>query len=129
MTTEEIKRMVDDGRAEQLTAQLCRHWEVAAERLGGLVQELSAGMDTCVEAEIYAAMMRMQGSVTALIELNKMPTAYLFSEYLDRIGRTVSDTSIRQSVSAMVSAGPKRGREAVTSIQFSSRPKASTWFV
>ncbi|MBR3400026.1 MAG: hypothetical protein IKH08_09625, partial [Prevotella sp.] len=84
MTTEEIKRMVDDGRAEQLTAQLCRHWEVAAERLGGLVQELSAGMDTCVEAEIYAAMMRMQGSVTALIELNKMPTAYLFSEYLDR---------------------------------------------
>ena len=101
MTTEEIKRMVDDGRAEQLTAQLCRHWEVAAERLGGLVQELSAGMDTCVEAEIYAAMMRMQGSVTALIELNKMPTAYLFSEYLDRIGRTVSDTSIRQSVMAL----------------------------
>ena len=101
MTTEEIKRMVDDGRAEQLAAQLCRHWEVAAERLGGLVQELSAGMDTCVEAEIYAAMMRMQGSVTALIELNKMPTAYLFSEYLDRIGRTVSDTSIRQSVMAL----------------------------
>ena len=101
MTTEEIKRMVDDGRAEQLTAQLCRHWDVAAERLGGLVQELSAGMDTCVEAEIYAAMMRMQGSVTALIELNKMPTAYLFSEYLDRIGRTVSDTSIRQSVMAL----------------------------
>lgn len=101
MTTEEIKRMVDDGRAEQLTAQLCRHWEVAAERLGGLVHELSAGMDTCVEAEIYAAMMRMQGSVTALIELNKMPTAYLFSEYLDRIGRTVSDTSIRQSVMAL----------------------------
>ncbi len=101
MTTEEIKRMVDDGRAEQLTAQLCRHWEVAAERLGGLAQELSAGMDTCVEAEIYAAMMRMQGSVTALIELNKMPTAYLFSEYLDRIGRTVSDTSIRQSVMAL----------------------------
>jgi hypothetical protein len=101
MTTEEIKRMVDDGRAEQLTAQLCRHWEVAAERLGGLVQELSAGMDTCVEAEIYAAMMRMQGSVTALVELNKMPTAYLFSEYLDRIGRTVSDTSIRQSVMAL----------------------------
>ena len=101
MTTEEIKRMVDDGRAEQLTAQLCRHWDVAAERLGGLAQELSAGMDTCVEAEIYAAMMRMQGSVTALIELNKMPTAYLFSEYLDRIGRTVSDTSIRQSVMAL----------------------------
>ena len=101
MTTEEIKRMVDDGRAEQLTAQLCRHWEVAAERLGGLVQELSASMDTCVEAEIYSAMMRMQGSVTALIELNKMPTAYLFSEYLDRIGRTVLDTSIRQSVMAL----------------------------
>lgn len=101
MTTEEIKRMVDDGRAEQLTAQLCRHWEVAAERLGGLARELSASMDTCVEAEIYAAMMRMQGSVTALIELNKMPTAYLFSEYLDRIGRTVSDTSIRQSVMAL----------------------------
>ena len=101
MTTEEIKRMVDDGRAEQLTAQLCRHWEVAAERLGGLARELSAGMDTCVEAEIYAAMMRMQGSVTALVELNKMPTAYLFSEYLDRIGRTVSDTSIRQSVMAL----------------------------
>ena len=30
MTTEEIKRIVDDEQAEQLTVQLCRHWEVAS---------------------------------------------------------------------------------------------------
>ena len=98
MTTEEIKKIVDDERTEQLTAQLCRHWEVATERLHGLVQELSADMDTCVEAEVYAAVMRMQSAVMALMDLNKMPCAYLFSEYLDRIGKTVSNTSIRESV-------------------------------
>lgn len=98
MTTEEIKRIVDDERAEQLTTQLCRHWEVATERLEGLVEELADGMDTCVEAEVYAALVRMQSALMALMELNKMPCAYLFSEYLDRIRKTVSDVSIRQSV-------------------------------
>lgn len=58
-------------------------------------------MDTCVEAEIYAALMRMQSSVMALMELNKIPSAYLFSEYLDRIAKIVSDVSIRQSVIAI----------------------------
>ena len=58
-----ISGLEDDERAEQLTAQLCRHWEVATERLEGLTQELEAGMDTCIEAEVYAAMMRMQSSV------------------------------------------------------------------
>ena len=38
MNTETIKRIVDDERAEQLTARLCRHWEVATDRLEGLVQ-------------------------------------------------------------------------------------------
>ena len=98
MTKEEIKRIVDDERAEQLTAQLCRHWEVATERLVALVQDLDAGMDTCVEAEIYAALMRMQNSVMALMELNKIPTAFLFSEYLDRMAQAVANNSIRQSV-------------------------------
>ena len=98
MTTEEIKRIVDDERAEQLTTQLCRHWEVATKRLEGLVEELADGMDTCVEAEVYAALVRMQSALIALTELNKMPCAYLFSEYLDRIRKTVSDVSIRQSV-------------------------------
>ena len=98
MTTEEIKHIVDDERAEQLTAQLCRHWEVATERLEALVQDIEAGMDTCVEAEIYAAVMRMQSSVMALMELNKIPSAYLFSEYFDRIAKCVSNASIRQSV-------------------------------
>ncbi|MBO4720014.1 MAG: hypothetical protein J5658_09085 [Prevotella sp.] len=98
MTKEEIKKIVDDERAEQLTAQLCRHWEVATQRLAELVQDLEANMDTCVEAEVYAAVMRMQSSVMALMELNKMPCALLFSEYLDRISQTVSNTSIRQSV-------------------------------
>ena len=60
MTIEDIKRIVDDERAEQLTAQLCRHWEVATKRLEGLRKELEDGMDTCAEAEIYAALMRMQ---------------------------------------------------------------------
>jgi hypothetical protein len=43
----------------------------------------------------------MQSSVMALMELNKMPTACLFSEYLDRIAKTVSNASIRQSVMAL----------------------------
>ena len=98
MTSEEIKRLVDDECAERLTAQLCRHWEVATQRLAELVQDLETDMDTCVEAEVYAAVMRMQSSVMALMELNKIPCGYLFSEYLDRIAQTVSNTSIRQSV-------------------------------
>lgn len=98
MTTADIKNIVDDKRAEQLTAQLCRHWEVATERLECLVQDLDADMDTCVEAEIYAAIMRMQSSVMALAELNKRPCAFLFSEYLDRIAKTVSNTNIRQAI-------------------------------
>lgn len=98
MTTEEIKRIVDDERAEQLTVHLCRHWEVATQRLEELVSDLETGMDTCIEAEVYAAVMRMQNSMMSLMELNKMPCAFLFSEYLDRIGQTVSNASIRQSV-------------------------------
>ena len=102
MTTEIIKRIVDDERAEQLTAQLCHHWEVATQRLDTLAQEVTSGMDTCIEAEIYAAQMRMQRAVMALMELNKIPTAFLFSEYLERINKTVSNTSIRQSVMTLV---------------------------
>jgi len=97
MNTETIKRIVDDERAEQLTARLCRHWEVATDRLEGLVQELNDGMDTCVEAEIYAAVMRMQSTMTALMELNNMPCTFLFSEYLERVKKTVSNERIRQS--------------------------------
>lgn len=106
MTTEEIKKIVDDERAEQLTAQLCRHWEVAAQRLEGLVQELATGMDTCVEAELYAALMRMQSSVMVLMELNKMPCAFLFSEYLDRISQTLSDIPMRQAVMVLATQLP-----------------------
>ena len=98
MTTEEIKRIVDDERAEQLTVQLCRHWEVATQRLDTLAQEVTNGMDTCTEAEIYAALMRMQRAVMALMDLNKIPTAFLFSEYLDRISQTISDSSMQKSV-------------------------------
>ena len=102
MTTEEIKKIVDDERAEQLTAQLCRHWDVATQRLHTLAQEVTDGIDTCTEAEIYAALMRMQKTVMALMELNKIPTTFLFSEYLDRIGQTVSNTCIRQSVMTLL---------------------------
>ena len=102
MTAEEIKKIVDDERAEQLTTQLCRHWEVATERLVELVQDLEAGMDTCVEAEVYAAVMRMQSAVMALMTLNGMPTACLFSEYFDRICQTVSNVSMRQSVMLLI---------------------------
>ena len=80
MKTEEIKKIVVDERTEQLTVQVCRHWQVAADRLECLVQELADGMDTCVEAEVYAAIMRMQSAMTALVELNKMPCAFLYSE-------------------------------------------------
>ncbi len=101
MTKEEIKKMVDDERAEQLTAQLCRHWEVATKRLEELVKELADGMATCVAAEVYAALMRMQSSVMALMELSKLPTACLFSEYLDRVAMTVSNPKTHQSVMAL----------------------------
>ena len=88
MTTEEIKKIIDDKCAEQLTTLLCHHWDVATQRLDTLAQEVTDGMDTCLEAEIYAALMRMQRAVMALMELNKIPTAVLFSEYLDRINHT-----------------------------------------
>ena len=52
MTAEEIKKIVDDERAEQLTALLCRHWEVATQRLDTLTQEVTDGMETCTEAEL-----------------------------------------------------------------------------
>ena len=102
MTTEEIKKIIDDKCAEQLTTLLCHHWDVATQRLDTLAQEVTDGMDTCLEAEIYAALMRMQRAVMALMELNKIPTAVLFSEYLDRINKTVSNNSIRQSVMTLV---------------------------
>ncbi len=102
MTAEEIKKIIDDERAEQLTAQLCHHWEVATERLECLAQEVTDDMDTCTEAEIYAALMRLQRAVMALMELNKIPTAFLFSEYLERVSKTVSNTSIRQSVMTLL---------------------------
>ena len=98
MNTAEIKSIVDDERAEQLTAQLCHHWDVATQRLDTLAQEVTNGMDTCTEAEIYAALMRMQRAVMALMELNKIPTAFLFSEYLDRISQTISAPSMQKSV-------------------------------
>lgn len=98
MNTAEIKSIVDDERAEQLTALLCHHWEVANQRLETLAQEIASDMDICMEAEIYAAIMRMQRAVMALMELNKIPTAFLFSEYLERINETVSKSSIQQSV-------------------------------
>ena len=103
MTTADIKKIVDDKHAEQLTAQLCRHWEVATERLEALVHDIDEGMDICIEAEIYAAMMRMQNSMIALMELRKLPCAMLFSEYLERAAKTVSNASIRQSVMAVAS--------------------------
>ena len=98
MTKEDIKKIVDDKRTEQLTTQLCRHWEVATQRLEELARDLETGMDTCVEAEVYAAVMRMQSSVMAIMELNKIPSAYLFSEYLERIAKTVSNIGMRQAV-------------------------------
>ena len=102
MTTEDIKRIIDDDRVEQLTAQLCRHWEVATERLEGLAKELEDSMDTCAEAEIYAALMRMESAVMALMELNKLPCTYLFTAYLERIAKTVSNEDIRGSVVKLI---------------------------
>ena len=98
ITAEGIKKLVDDERVELLTVRLCRHWEVATERLTGLVQELAYGVDTCIDAEVYAAVMRMQSSLKALMELAQMPCTFLFSEYLDRIAKTVSNTDLRQAV-------------------------------
>ena len=102
MTNEEIKKIVDDERVEQLTIQDCHHWEIATQRLEELTNELDAKVDTCVEAEIYAAQMRMQSAVMALVELNKMPCAYLFTEYIGRIEKVVSDGSIQCSIMTLM---------------------------
>ena len=102
MTNEEIKKIVDDERVEQLTVQACHHWEIATQRLDELTKELNAKVDTCVEAEIYAAQMRMQSAVMALVELNKMPCAYLFTEYIDRIEKVVSDGRIQCSIMTLI---------------------------
>lgn len=101
METEELKRIVDGKDVEQLTTQLCRHWEVATERLEGLVQELTSDMDTCVEAEMYVASMRMQRAIMTLMELSKLPSTFLFSEYLDRITKTMTNTRLRHAVVAL----------------------------
>ena len=102
MTNEEIKNIVDDERVEQLTVQACHHWEIATQRLDELTKELDAKVDTCVEAEIYAAQMRMQSAVMALVELNKMPCAYLFTEYIGRIEKVVSDGNIQCSIMTLM---------------------------
>ena len=47
MTAEEIKKIVDDERAEQLTALLCRHWEVATQRLDTLALEAYQSYYVC----------------------------------------------------------------------------------
>ena len=97
MTTEEIKKMIDGEQVEQLTALFCRHWDVATKRLEALVQDMTNGIDICIEAEVYSSIMRMQSSVMALMELIKLPAAFLFSEYFDRIGQVQSNTSMHQS--------------------------------
>ena len=71
MTTEDIKRIVDDERVEQLTVQLC-------------------------------ALMRMQSAVMALMELSKLPCTYLFTAYLERIAKTVSNEEIRGSAVKLI---------------------------
>ena len=98
MTNEEIKRIIADKQTEQLTTLFCHHWNIATRRLEELTKELDAKIETCVEADIYAAVMRMQSAVMALVELNKRPSAYLFSEDLDRIDKVVSGSSIRSSI-------------------------------
>ena len=102
MTNEEIKKIVDDERVEQLTAQTCHHWNVATQRLDELTKELDAKVETCVEAEIYAVIMRMQSAVMALAELNQMPCAYLFSEYTNRIGNAIAESNIRNSIMVLL---------------------------
>ena len=101
MTAEDIKKIVDDECAEDLVVQFCHHWDVAAQRLAVLTEELQADMMPPTDAEIYAAVMRMQRCVMALMELNKIPSFYLFSEYIDRIGKTLSDGRVRQSVATL----------------------------
>ena len=98
MTNEEIKRIIADKQTEQLTTLFCHHWNIATRRLEELTKELDAKIETCVEADIYAAVMRMQSAVMALVELNKRPSAYLFSGDLDRIEKVVSGSSIRSSI-------------------------------
>ena len=103
LTNEEIKRIIADEQTEQLTALFCHHWDVATRRLEELTQELDAQVETCVEADIYAVVMRMQRAVMALAELNQMPCAYLFSEYTDRIGSAIARSSIRSSIMTIIS--------------------------
>ena len=103
MTNEEIKRIIADEQAEQLTTLFCHHWDVATRRLDELTKELDDRVETCVEAEIYAAMMRMQSAVMALAELNQMPCAYLYSEYTERIDNAITNSNLRSSIMILLS--------------------------
>ena len=103
MTNEEIKRIIADEYTEQLTALFCHHWNVATQRLDELTKELDAQVETCVESEIYAAIMRMQSAVMALAELNQMPCAYLFSEYTNRIDSAIANSNLRSSIMILLS--------------------------
>ena len=97
MNTEEVKRIVDGEKVEQLTKQVCHHWEVVSARLDELDDEYSPQVEACFVAEIYACILRLQSIIMTLMELNKLPSAFLFSEYLDRIGETMYDNETTHS--------------------------------
>ena len=114
MTTEEIRNIIADEQVSRLTQQFCHHWQVAGERMACLTKELVEGIDTNVEAELYAILMRLQRTFVALMELNKKPFAYLFADSLERIEATLDDTPIRSAVMTLLRAA---GAQETTQVQ------------
>ena len=102
MTTEEIKTIVTDKEVERLTALFCHQWQVACERMNCLRKELSEGIDTNIEAEVYAALMRMQGGVMALMELAKKPCAFIFAESLDKCAKVIDNPLLHQAMTSLI---------------------------
>jgi len=102
MNNEEIKRIIVDEQVDRLTAQVCHHWVVASRRMEELAEELDGNMDTNIEAEVYAVMMRLQRVVMAMLDLNTKPSTYLFSKYVNSISETLTSVSINRPLMALV---------------------------
>jgi len=102
LTKEDIKRIVTDEEVERLTTTFCYQWKKATERIVGLMDEIKAGTAVSLEAEMYAAFMRMQQAILAMAQLNTKPDAFLYACYSDRMAEAVADVRLREAVVALL---------------------------
>ena len=107
MTTDNIKKIVTDEEVERLTTAFCHHWTTVTERLSTLAEEAERGDSVCLEAEMYAALARMQQAATMLTRLNQMPDAFLYSCYTERLVEAVSDKHLGKANAKLFHYNPR----------------------